>query len=136
MSDDPPRKTARESTPPSTLTVTFPPLPLGATGWRHYRSLPGPSLALQEPRPGRISARARFEWVPRDCWIGVFWRGRDGHLDIWLCLLPMLPLHITLWRSQPPPPATPTYYYRITSITDMVDGETQRAETAVPDKPS
>lgn len=38
----------------------------------------------------------RLEFKPRDAWIGVFWkRARDGrYTDIWICLLPMLPLHL------------------------------------------
>jgi hypothetical protein len=40
----------------------------------------------------------RFEFKPADCWIGVFWsRGEDeppSLLHVWVCLLPMLPLHL------------------------------------------
>jgi hypothetical protein len=57
-----------------------------------------------------MRVRARFEVRPQDCWIGLRWRRRtliepgmrNGTLynmvaeqgDIWLCLVPMLPLHI------------------------------------------
>jgi len=42
----------------------------------------------------------RFEWKPQDCWVGVFWKsggiwpgfGRVS-LDVWVCVLPMIPLH-------------------------------------------
>ncbi len=42
----------------------------------------------------------RVEWKPQDCWIGVFWK-RGGQwpgfgtvsLDVWVCVLPMLPVH-------------------------------------------
>jgi hypothetical protein len=44
--------------------------------------------------------RARFEFKPADLWVGVFWRRDDWgvmrHIDVWLCLLPMLPLHVTV----------------------------------------
>ncbi len=55
------------------------------------------------------------EFKPQDCWVGVFWRrsvvrrehrpkeGRKGRLfvvscprlDVWICVLPCLPMHIT-----------------------------------------
>jgi hypothetical protein len=41
----------------------------------------------------------RLEFKREDCWVGVFWK-RDRlyyayqeRLDVWVCLLPMLPLH-------------------------------------------
>ena len=49
---------------------------------------------------------ARFEWKVEDFWIGVFWRTTIGQfsdgakrvaLDVWICLLPCVPLHITYW---------------------------------------
>lgn len=45
----------------------------------------------------------RWEWKVADAWVGVFWhRGSwsqagstDGRtLDIWVCILPMLPIHL------------------------------------------
>lgn len=49
----------------------------------------------------RIGAWAwRFEFKPQDLWLGVFWK-RENHvgyirstLDIWVCVLPMIPLHL------------------------------------------
>jgi hypothetical protein len=47
----------------------------------------------------------RFEWKLADMWIGVFWktttiRDDDGEkpmwLDIWVCFLPCVPLHILI----------------------------------------
>lgn len=40
----------------------------------------------------------RIEWKPQDCWVGVFWQrtpfvGGAERLDVWVCLLPMLPIH-------------------------------------------
>ena len=43
--------------------------------------------------------RLRLEFKPQDCWVGVFWRrvlivsGPMFRTDVWICLLPMLPLH-------------------------------------------
>ncbi len=42
----------------------------------------------------------RFEWKPQDLWIGAYWRKTQGdyckRLDVWICLIPMLPFHYTL----------------------------------------
>jgi DMSO/TMAO reductase YedYZ molybdopterin-dependent catalytic subunit len=40
----------------------------------------------------------RIEVKREDCWLGVFWR-RDGYgvLDAWVCLVPMIPLHLRVW---------------------------------------
>ncbi len=42
-----------------------------------------------------------FEFKPQDCWIGMYWKkeyrsiGKNWYrFNIWICLLPMLPLHI------------------------------------------
>ena len=42
--------------------------------------------------------RFRFEFKLQDMWVGVYWL-RSLTLrqtDIWICLLPCLPLHITV----------------------------------------
>jgi hypothetical protein len=50
-------------------------------------------------RMRKVWWRPRFEWKPQDCWLGVFWKktaqrgGTSRRLDVWICLLPMLPLH-------------------------------------------
>ena len=52
--------------------------------------------------------RIRFEWEPADMWIGVFWKHANADtdcgsilqwLDVWICLLPCVPLHITILRN-------------------------------------
>jgi hypothetical protein len=40
----------------------------------------------------------RFEFKAADCWVGLFWRWKILRLDLWLCLFPCLPLHVTLVR--------------------------------------
>lgn len=37
----------------------------------------------------------RWERKVADCWIGVFWKREARRLDIWICLVPCFPLHIT-----------------------------------------
>lgn len=39
-----------------------------------------------------------LEFKPQDCWVGVYW-ARDVApmatiVDVWICLVPMLPIHI------------------------------------------
>lgn len=59
--------------------------------------------------------RIRFEFKPQDLWIGVYWRLRtlkdylenwETGIDIWICLLPMLPLHISLTKPAQPDDAS------------------------------
>lgn len=52
--------------------------------------------------------KIRWEFKKEDCWIGVYWERSDyfldtdksyvypnGQLDIWICLIPCFPIHIT-----------------------------------------
>lgn len=49
-----------------------------------------------------------LEWKVQDCWIGVFWTSTTGPdsrwavLDVWVCLLPCLPVHLFFNRPAPP----------------------------------
>ena len=47
---------------------------------------------------------ARLEFVRQDCWVGAYWRttyavGRQ--FDLWICAIPMLPLHVRLVAAGP-----------------------------------
>lgn len=42
----------------------------------------------------RLKVQIQFEY--RDIWMGVFWRKTKIALHFYICLLPMLPLHITI----------------------------------------
>ena len=44
--------------------------------------------------------RITVEWKLADLWIGVFWKRSDYALDIWACLVPCLPIHLTWWWPQ------------------------------------
>jgi hypothetical protein len=53
---------------------------------------------------GPVEIRLAFE--PRDLWLGVYWN-RWGmanyvHTDVYLCLLPMLPIVVTVTRKVGP----------------------------------
>lgn len=39
--------------------------------------------------------RVRFEWKPQDLWVGAFWKNNPFHFDLWICVLPCVPLHIS-----------------------------------------
>ncbi len=49
---------------------------------------------------------AKILWEPRDLWVGVFWDkdssypNHGAYLDIYICLIPMLPLYIVLHRTE------------------------------------
>lgn len=45
--------------------------------------------------------RCRLEWKLEDLWVGVFWRKVGVTTDVWICLLPCIPLHLTFWREGP-----------------------------------
>ena len=45
-------------------------------------------------RPGRLIVQLQVE--PKDLWIGCFWQRTPIALHIYICLIPMVPLHITL----------------------------------------
>jgi hypothetical protein len=56
----------------------------------------------------------RLEFKPQDLWVGLYWRRRypryEGlrladrrgvivYCDVWICLVPMLPLHLS-WETR------------------------------------
>lgn len=52
--------------------------------------------------------RLRVEWKVQDLWVGVFWKtgyattdnGQEPFwTDIWVCLLPCLPFHVTVMHQ-------------------------------------
>lgn len=53
-------------------------------------------------------ARCRMEFKVEDMWVGAFWKHTDIKIDdetkrfatdIWICLIPCVPLHLTfLWN--------------------------------------
>ena len=49
----------------------------------------------------KVAFQFLWRWEPRDIWWGVYWTtkpvedGNSTEFDIYVCLVPMLPLHIT-----------------------------------------
>lgn len=39
-----------------------------------------------------------LEWKAADLWIGAFWDRRGPLLNLWICLLPCLPVHVQILR--------------------------------------
>lgn len=46
-------------------------------------------------REVEIGSRWRFqlEFKSADAWVGAYWVNHGGFWDLWVCLLPFLPLH-------------------------------------------
>ena len=40
----------------------------------------------------------KLEFKPQDFWIGVFWKNTLDKFDLWICLIPMFPIHF--WREK------------------------------------
>jgi len=43
--------------------------------------------------------KVQFQLEPKDLWIGLFWRRTEIALHLYICILPIVPLHITIARS-------------------------------------
>lgn len=42
----------------------------------------------------------QLQWEFRDCWVGVFWRKTDLAVHLYICLIPCVPLHVTIMRKK------------------------------------
>ena len=47
-----------------------------------------------KPMRGLHGINARLEFKPQDLWVGVYWKDKDGWFDLWVCVLPCLPVHV------------------------------------------
>ena len=45
------------------------------------------------------SLKIQFQFEPRDVWVGVFWRSTPLCMHLYVCLLPLVPLHVT-WTTR------------------------------------
>jgi hypothetical protein len=43
----------------------------------------------------------QFEFKPQDLWVGAFWKTSGNCVDLWVCVLPCVPLHISWWYHDP-----------------------------------
>lgn len=44
---------------------------------------------------------AQIEWKLADLWVGLFWKRTGNCIDLWICVLPCVPLHVSWWWSDP-----------------------------------
>ena len=35
----------------------------------------------------------QLEWKMQDFWIGIYWINKPERIDIWICVIPCLPIH-------------------------------------------
>jgi hypothetical protein len=35
-----------------------------------------------------------LEWKIQDLWVGLYWRRHGHEIDVWICVVPCLPIHI------------------------------------------
>jgi hypothetical protein len=45
-----------------------------------------------------------FVFEPRDLWVGLYWDYKAGvkrafDLDLYICVVPTVPLHVKIWRN-------------------------------------
>ena len=45
-------------------------------------------------------AKVQIQWEPRDVWIGLFWRHTDVCWHFYICVLPLVPIHVTVLRKE------------------------------------
>ena len=46
------------------------------------------------PRPTKSGWHCRLEFKLEDMWVGAFWKNGGIDFDLWVCLLPCLPIHV------------------------------------------
>ena len=50
-----------------------------------------------------IAKRLRLFWEPRDLWVGCYWKRYPKAIDLYVCLVPCLPLNLYLqWEGKRP----------------------------------
>lgn len=43
----------------------------------------------------------RLEFKPQDLWIGAFWKTIGHCFDLWICIIPCVPIHVTILYHDP-----------------------------------
>jgi hypothetical protein len=44
----------------------------------------------------------RLEWKLNDLWVGLYWMRIGNSVDIYICILPCVPIHLSWWWSTEP----------------------------------
>lgn len=40
---------------------------------------------------------AQIEFKLADLWVGAFWKRTGSCVDVWVCLVPCVPIHVSWW---------------------------------------
>lgn len=48
-----------------------------------------------------VEARFSIEFKIQDLWIGAFWKRIGNCVDVWVCLVPCVPIHVSWWWHDP-----------------------------------
>ncbi|KKL67821.1 hypothetical protein LCGC14_2131120 [marine sediment metagenome] len=48
----------------------------------------------------RLALKVQIQWEPRDWWVGTFWRKTEIAVHLYVCIVPCLPLHVTILKRQ------------------------------------
>jgi hypothetical protein len=35
-----------------------------------------------------------LKWEPRDCWVGVYWKRYPAALEMYVCIVPLVPVYL------------------------------------------
>ena len=41
-----------------------------------------------------------LEWKPQDLWVGAFWKRIGNCIDVWVCIIPCVPIHFSCWGKR------------------------------------
>ena len=48
-----------------------------------------------------IRLRAEFEFKRKNLWVGAFWKRCGNCVDVWICFVPCVPLHVCWYWHDP-----------------------------------
>lgn len=47
----------------------------------------------------KLKMKVQLEFKVQDCWVGAFWKREEGIQHLWVCVIPMFPVHI-IWPAE------------------------------------
>lgn len=66
--------------------------------------MPDPNTISKQPPSWRLvdrpTIKLQLQFEMRDCWVGLFWRKTDLAIHLYICLVPTIPLHVTILRRK------------------------------------
>jgi hypothetical protein len=94
-------------------------------------------MKMRNPFRGFRHWNTEIKFKPQDCWIGIQWMQAGDCFDVFICLLPMISIHVSWWKPREPAiPRTPAIP-SITSaeIISAITVESAKVETIVAIEP-